>query len=381
MRKNIFLVIQEKPTDLGREQHSNGDGGSAATTRSKTATRAAASGTTVASTSTSHNVDPPKKDIGRDQNVRAGTDSNLITLLEFKKTLLEEQKKGEEQIQALNIKIDSTKQQIDDERIQLENLRVKLKHTNEQKDTELTRYTELKNTLMEARNQIKSADEKNGTKSALKSRSERRDMGRLARILEQIERDIQTKKLSKDEERRLVARSKEVATKLHALKTIYKKEDDYRNISSQYELLKARMNKIFDQKSEFGDKIGKLKGTLDTMLNLRESLYAERRALIHVVREAKAKLEMVDTQLNAIQFRKSRQQAAESRLRRSQQQRRPTGDHEERRESIQERAKRNKENQERWNTMKEAALKKMSTGEKLTFDEMKLIYGDGISAD
>jgi len=382
MRKNIFLVIQENPIDLGRDQYGNGDGGSAATTRSTTTRRAAASssGTTVASASTSHK-DGPKKDLGRDQNVQAGTDSNLITLIEFKKTLLEEQKKGEERIQELNNKIDSTKQQIDDERIQLENLRVKLKQTNEQKDTELTRYTEMKNALIETRNQMKSADEKNGTKSALKSRSERRDMGRLARNLEQIERDIQTKKLSKDEERKLVARSKEVATKLHALKTIYKKEDDYRNISSQYELLKARMNKIFDQKSDFGDKIGKLKGTLDTLLNLREGLYAERRSLIHVVREAKAKLEMVDTQLNAIQFRKSRQQAAESRLRRSQSQRRQTGDREEIRENIQERAKRNKENQERWNTMKEAALKKMSTGEKLTFDEMKLIYGDGISAD
>ena len=378
MRKNIFLVIQENPTDLGRDKHSNGDGGSAATTKSTTtATRAAPSGTTV--TSTSHNVDPSKQDPGLDQKMQAGTDSNLITLLEFKKTLLEEQKKGEEQIQELNNKINSTKQQIDDERIQLENLRVKLKQTNEQKDTELTRYTELKNTLIETRNQMKSADEKNPSKQEIK-RSERRDMGRLARILEQIERDIQTKKLSKDEERRLVARSKEVATKLHALKTVYKKEDDYRNISSQYEILKARMNKIFDQKSEFGDKIGKLKGTLDTLLNLRESLYADRRALIHVVREAKAKLDMVDTQLSAIQFRKSRQQAAEGRIRRSQQQqRRLTIDREERRESMQERAKRSKENQERWNTMKEAALKKMSTGEKLTFDEMKLIYGDGIS--
>jgi uncharacterized coiled-coil DUF342 family protein len=380
MRKNIFLVIQENPTDLGRDKHSNGDGGSTATAKSTTtATRAAPSGTAV--TSTSHNVDPSKQDPGLDQKMQAGTDSNLITLLEFKKTLLEEQKKGEEQIQELNNKINSTKQQIDDERIQLENLRVKLKQTNEQKDTELTKYTELKNTLIETRNQMKSADEKNDTKSPLKSRSERRDMGRLARILEQIERDIQTKKLSKDEERRLVSRSKEVATKLHALKTVYKKEDDYRNISSQYEILKARMNKIFDQKSEFGDKIGKLKGALDTLLNLRESLYAERRSLIHVVREAKAKLDMVDTQLSAIQFRKSRQQAAESRIKRSQQQRRLTIDREERRESMQERAKRSKENQERWNTMKEAALKKMSSGEKLTFDEMKLIYGDGISAD
>jgi uncharacterized coiled-coil DUF342 family protein len=42
----------------------------------------------------------------------------------------------------------------------------------------------------------------------------------------------------------------------------------------------------------------------------------------------------------------------------------------------QEKIKRNKENQERWNMLKEVALKKMSNGEKLTFDEMRLIFGD-----
>jgi uncharacterized coiled-coil DUF342 family protein len=47
-----------------------------------------------------------------------------------------------------------------------------------------------------------------------------------------------------------------------------------------------------------------------------------------------------------------------------------------RQEAIQERVKRDKEYQDRWNTLKEAALKKMSSGEKLTFDEMKLIFGD-----
>jgi uncharacterized coiled-coil DUF342 family protein len=31
--------------------------------------------------------------------------------------------------------------------------------------------------------------------------------------------------------------------------------------------------------------------------------------------------------------------------------------------------------------MKEAAVKKMSSGEKLTFDEMRLIYGEGGSLD
>jgi uncharacterized coiled-coil DUF342 family protein len=47
-----------------------------------------------------------------------------------------------------------------------------------------------------------------------------------------------------------------------------------------------------------------------------------------------------------------------------------------RQEAMQEKAKRDKEYQERWNTLKEAAMKKMSSGEKLTFDEMKLIFGD-----
>jgi uncharacterized coiled-coil DUF342 family protein len=371
MRKNISLVIQESTFDVGLDQYSNGNGGSGAT---------AATSASAATTATRN----PRKNIERDQDP-AGLDSNLVTLMDFKKTLLEEQKKGEERIQELNTRIESAKKQIDEERVQLEELRVKLKQTNEQKDTELTRYTEVKNTLIEARNRMKTMDDKSGSSAALKSRRERYDMSKLARNLEQLERDIQTKKLSKDEERRLVSRSKEIATKLHSLKTIHKKEDDYRNMSTQYETLKAKMNKIFDQRSDFGNKIGNLKANLDTLLNLRESLYQDRRTIIRTVRESKAKLEMVETQLNAIQFRKSRQQAAENRLRRQQQHqahpRRQPRDNEERRESLQERAKRNKENQERWNIMKEAALMKMSKGEKLTFDEMRLIYGEGSSSD
>ena len=82
---------------------------------------------------------------------------------------------------------------------------------------------------------------------------------------------------------------------------------------------------------------------------------------------------MVETQLNAIEFRKSRIQYIEHRQRKQK-------EGEERRASrsgaTHERTKRNKENQERWNTLKEAALKKMSNGEKLTFDEMRLIFGD-----
>ncbi|MDQ6667851.1 MAG: hypothetical protein M3Y53_06445, partial [Thermoproteota archaeon] len=276
--------------------------------------------------------------------------------------------------------IESAKKQIDDERVQLEEFRVKLKQTNEQKDTELTRYTEMKTTLIEARNRMKSRDDKGGSAAAVKSRRDRYDMSKLAKNLEQIERDIQTKKLTKDEERKLVARSKEIATKLHSLNALHKKEDDYRNMSSQYEGLRTKMNKIFDQRSDFGNKIGNLKSNLDTLLNLRESLYQDRRTIIRAVREAKAKLEMVETQLNAIQFRKSRQ-AAENRQRRQQYQRRQPRDNEERRESLQERAKRNRENQDRWNIMKEAALKKRSSGEKLTFDEMRLIYDDGSSSD
>ena len=72
----------------------------------------------------------------------------------------------------------------------------------------------MKTTLIETRNRMKSMDDKSGSAGAVKSRRDRYDMSKLAKNLEQIERDIQTKKLSKDEERKLVARSKEIATKL-----------------------------------------------------------------------------------------------------------------------------------------------------------------------
>jgi uncharacterized coiled-coil DUF342 family protein len=336
-----------------RDQHSNGNSSAAA---------AAATTTTTAA----------KNNTARKQNQNS-IDSNLKTLLEFKKALLEDQKNGEQRIQELNSKIETTKKQIDEERIQLEDLRIKLKQVNEQKDAEYAKFMELKDSLIEARNQMKTFDDKAGSIATSKLRKDRYDIVNLTKTLEQIERDIQTKKLSKDEERKLVARSKETATKLHTLKVIHKKEDHYRSIFSQYDVLKAKMNRIFDQKSEFGNQIGKLKTSLDTLLNLRESLYEERRKEIHGAREIGAKLEMVETQLNAIEFRKSRMQYIEHRQRK---QKENEGKRASRYGVTQERTKRNKENQERWNMLKEVALKKMSSGEKLTFEEMKLIFGD-----
>jgi uncharacterized coiled-coil DUF342 family protein len=302
-------------------------------------------------------------------------DPNRKTLLEFKKAVQEEQKAGDKRIEEINTKLDSIKKQIDEERTQLDDLRAKLKQVNEEKDSEYPKFVQLRESLMEAKNQMKSLDDKVGP-VAIKLRKERSDMHNLQKTLEQIERDIQTKKLSKDEERKLVARSKEIATKLHTLKVIHKKEDQYRTISAQYDQLRDQVRRIFKLKEEYGTKIGKLKESLDNLINLREGLYEERRQVIHAVREAAAKLEMIETQLNAIAFKKSRMQAAEFRHKRQ----RETGERRAaRQEAMQERAKRDKEYQERRNALKEVALKKMSTGKKLTFDEMKLIFGDAAS--
>lgn len=299
-------------------------------------------------------------------------DPNLKTLLEFKKTVVEEQKTGEKRIDEINAQLEAVKKQIDEERKQLDEHRSKLKQINEEKDAEYPKFIELRNNLMEAKSQMRNLDDK-VSPAAAKSRKEYSDIRNLHKTLEQIERDIQTKKLSKDEERKLVARSKEIATKLHALKMRDKKRGQYDTMSAKYDELKGQVNQIFKLKEEHGSKIGKLKGSLDNLINQRETLYEERRQVIHGVREAGAKLEMIETQLNAIAFKKSRMQAAEYRHRKQ----RETDDRRvARQEAIQERAKRDKEYQERWNTLKEAALKKMSSGEKLTFDEMKLIFGD-----
>ncbi|MFB5599119.1 MAG: coiled-coil protein [Nitrososphaeraceae archaeon] len=322
--------------------------------------------------SNAKNIDDNLRKNDHEQNL-VSLDLNLKSLLDFKNSLIEEQKKGDKKIQELNEKIEETKKQIDEERQRLEDLRIKLKEVNEVKDEEFPKFMELKDMVLKARTQMKELDEKSG----IKSNKERINIKHLTKSLEQLERDIQTKKLSKDEERRLVNKSKEIATKLHAMKVIHRKEDQFRTISSQYGNLKSKINDIFDKKSEFGNKIGDLKKILDNLLNTRENLYEDRRKIIREVRESNAKLEMVNTQINAIEFRKSKMNVTSGR-------RKFRDIHDKSYVGIQsskERARRNKENMQIWNSMKEQALKKMSSGEKLTFDEMKLIYSDISSSE
>ena len=302
-----------------------------------------------------------------EQNI-VSLESNLKTLIDFKNSLLDDQKIGEKTIQDLNEKIDVTKKQIDGEREKLEELRIKLKEVNDVKEEEFPKFMELKDMVLKARSQLKVIDEKTGTRST----KDRINIKQLTKTLEQLERDIQTKKLSKEEERKLVSRSKEIATKLYAMKVIHKKEDHFRTISSQYGNLKSKINEIFDKRSEFGNKIGELKQVLDTLLDNREQLYEERRKIIRDVRETSAKLEMVNTQINAIEFRKSKiNYVGGKRRTRDSHDKNYTGF-----QSSKDRARKNKENIQIWNSMKEQALKKMSSGEKLTFDEMRLIYSD-----
>ncbi|MDW0134783.1 MAG: hypothetical protein QOK88_04670, partial [Nitrososphaeraceae archaeon] len=87
--------------------------------------------------------------IDRDGNNVEGSnkyvDSNLNTLTKFKKTLLVEQKTGEEKVESLNVSIESTKVEIDKQRMDLEELRTQLKKVNEIKESEYSKFLELKN--------------------------------------------------------------------------------------------------------------------------------------------------------------------------------------------------------------------------------------------
>ncbi|HKU82402.1 MAG TPA: hypothetical protein VJP58_00025 [Candidatus Nitrosocosmicus sp.] len=306
----------------------------------------------------------------KDNRSENSIDSNQKTLLDFKKSLIDEQKLGESQIDKINESIEETKKIIDEERVKLEAERLKLKQINEVKDADYAKFTELKTSLIEERKRMKTLDTKASSSGGQRSRRDRYNLSNLTKALEQIEKDIQTKKLSKDEERRLVLKSKEIATRLHALKVIHKKEDTYKSLATKFDDIKGKMNDIFDQKADVGKVIGKIKSNLDELLNKREELYEERRGVIHRVREAGAKIEMVDTQLNAIEFKKNRIQHS------SERQRRYSPERKVRHEIPQDKMRKNRENQELWNSLKEVAMKKMSSGEKLTFDEMKLIYAE-----
>ncbi len=74
------------------------------------------SGNSAATPSSAASASTTKKDNRTDNTI----DSNQKTLLEFKKSLIEEQKTGEGQIERINEKIEQTKKVIDDERVKLE---------------------------------------------------------------------------------------------------------------------------------------------------------------------------------------------------------------------------------------------------------------------
>src|SRR5918911_3639363 len=124
MTKNIFLILLHSVSDVVRDSDS---GGSAILTATAT------------NGNSGDNLDP-----------------NLRTLLEFKRTVQEEQKTGEKRIEEINNKLESVKKQIDKERSELDDLRAKLKQVNEEKDIEYPRFVELRSNLIEAKNQMKS---------------------------------------------------------------------------------------------------------------------------------------------------------------------------------------------------------------------------------
>ena len=121
--------------------------------------------------------------------VNPDADPNLKTLVEFKKSVIDEQKGGEKKIEEINTKLEAVKKQIDEERMQLDELRAKLKGVNEEKDVDYPKFVELRNSLIETKNKMKSLDDKVGQATSRKDRSE---MSGLTKALEQIERDIQT---------------------------------------------------------------------------------------------------------------------------------------------------------------------------------------------
>ena len=106
--------------------------------------------------------------------------------------------------------------------------------------------------MIEVKNQMRGLDDK-VSPAAIKSEKERSDMHSLRKGARANRRDIQTKKLSKDEERKLVSRSKEIATKLHALKIRDKKRGQYEPCPRSYDHLKGQVNQIFRLKEEYGN--------------------------------------------------------------------------------------------------------------------------------
>jgi uncharacterized coiled-coil DUF342 family protein len=173
--------------------------------------------------------------------------------------------------------------------------------------------------------------------------------------LKKVEWKLQTERISRDEEKQLVASVKELETKLKAWKKAHATKQDLGEIASKIKLLKKQLDEMNAFKAKNDPEVRAQHERVAAMINQRQQLFQEIEGINADLINLDANIAKSTQELNTL--REQRRLLLDGRRSR---------EHESIRAKTRELVERAKDD----------ARKKLEQGGKLSFDELKLVYAD-----
>jgi uncharacterized coiled-coil DUF342 family protein len=178
----------------------------------------------------------------------------------------------------------------------------------------------------------------------------------LQRKVEKLEWRLQTERLSRDEERELIGERKQLELKLKAWDKTRSKKKELTAVLDEIKDVKAKLDEMNAFKSATDPEAKARHERIASMLNARHELFEEIERINAQLMELDSNISKATQELDTL--RGQRRSALEGRRSR---------EHETNRARTRELVERAKDD----------ARKKLEQGEKLSFDELKLVFGDG----
>jgi uncharacterized coiled-coil DUF342 family protein len=273
-------------------------------------------------------------------------DSKINSLLAQRSGLISELKRLEKKRTDLRGEIRSFTSKIDEERKNLESYFSQLKKFRGTRKEILARIREIRTKSSEVEKVL----------SMFEKEAPRDEEGVAMREkLRKIDRTIQTERLTRQEERQLLAYAKELEVKLHLWKKAYSARQELTGLLNEIRKLKLELDKLNETGTKTKTGVEERHDHLDAMVLARGQLFDEMRSVNSDAEELDSKIENIDSNISGLRSEKKR--ILDSRRKREQEK---------------ERAKTSLILE----SARGVAKQKLDGGQKLTFDELKLIFGE-----
>jgi uncharacterized coiled-coil DUF342 family protein len=173
--------------------------------------------------------------------------------------------------------------------------------------------------------------------------------------LKKVEWKLQTERLSRDEEKQLVGIVKEIETKLRTWKKAYSTKQELTNLLDQIKALKAKLDEMNRFRAETDPDVKAKHERVATMLNQRHQLFQEIEEINNSLIELDTNITKATQDLDSLRGQ-----------RRNQLEGRRSRDYESNKAKTRQLVDRARDD----------ARKKYEQGEKLSLDELKLVFAD-----